>query len=105
MRAAAGRGGRAGYLTGVTDTAAWTRYSAGQRDFGGIVLPGGMRKNQKLPQPIFDPTTKEATHDRTLSPEQMIAEGFITRGPVRSRQSARRSRCLRAARNWRRATG
>jgi phosphoribosylaminoimidazole-succinocarboxamide synthase len=67
-----------GYLTGVTDTAAWTRYSAGQRNFGGTILPEGMRKNQKLPQPLFDPTTKEATHDRTLTPEQMIAEGFIS---------------------------
>jgi len=68
-----------GYLTGVTDTAAWTRYAAGGRSFGGIVLPENMRKNQKLPQPIFDPTTKEAQHDRVLSPEQMMAEGFITR--------------------------
>lgn len=68
-----------GYLTGVTDTAAWTRYSAGARNFGGTILPDGMRKNQELPQPIFDPTTKEAAHDRTLTPEQMIAEGFITR--------------------------
>ena len=67
-----------GYLTGVTDTAAWTRYAAGTRDFGGTILPAGMRKNQELPRPIFDPTTKEATHDRTLSPHQMIAEGFIT---------------------------
>lgn len=67
-----------GYLTGVTDTAAWTRYAAGLRDFGGTILPDGMRKNQRLPQPIFDPTTKEAAHDRTLSPERMIAEGFIT---------------------------
>jgi phosphoribosylaminoimidazole-succinocarboxamide synthase len=69
-----------GYLTGVTDTAAWTRYAAGERRFGGIVLPDGMRKNERLPQPLFDPTTKEATHDRTLSPEQMIAEGFISAG-------------------------
>jgi phosphoribosylaminoimidazole-succinocarboxamide synthase len=68
-----------GYLTGVTDTAAWTRYCAGQRDFGSIVLPDGMRKNQKLPQPVFDPTTKEAAHDRTLAPEQLIAEGFVSR--------------------------
>jgi phosphoribosylaminoimidazole-succinocarboxamide synthase len=68
-----------GYLTGVTDTAAWTRYAAGLRDFGGTVLPDGMRKNQQLPRPIFDPTTKEAAHDRSLSPQQMIAEGFITR--------------------------
>jgi phosphoribosylaminoimidazole-succinocarboxamide synthase len=67
-----------GYLTGVTDTAAWTRYSAGQRDFGGITLPNGMHKNQKLPQLLFDPTTKEAMHDRALTPEQMISEGFIT---------------------------
>lgn len=67
-----------GYLTGVTDTAAWTRYAAGLRDFGGTVLPDGMRKNQQLPQAIFDPTTKEAAHDRTLSPAQMIGEGFIT---------------------------
>jgi phosphoribosylaminoimidazole-succinocarboxamide synthase len=68
-----------GFLTGVTDTAIWTRYTKGERNFGGIVLPAGMKKNQKLPQPIFDPTTKEAVHDRTLPAEQMIAEGFVTR--------------------------
>jgi phosphoribosylaminoimidazole-succinocarboxamide synthase len=68
-----------GYLTGVTDTAIWTRYGKGERDFGGVALPAGMRKNQKLPQPLFDPTTKEAVHDRTLTPEQMMAEGFVTR--------------------------
>src|SRR6202007_233350 len=68
-----------GYLTGVTDTAIWTRYGKGQRDFGGILLPAGMGKNQTPQQPLFDPTTKEAVHDRTLTPEQMIAEGFVTR--------------------------
>ncbi len=67
-----------GYLTGVTDTSIWTRYTAGKRDFGGLVLPDGMKKNQKLPSPIFDPTTKEDTHDRALTPGEMIAEGFIT---------------------------
>lgn len=67
-----------GYLTGVTDTAAWTRYAAGERHFGGVTLPDGMRKNQKLAEPFFDPTTKEAAHDRALTPAQMIAEGFIT---------------------------
>ena len=68
-----------GYLTGVTDTAIWTRYSSGQRDFGGVTLPDGMKKNQKLPSPIFDPTTKEDTHDRAISPAEMIAEGLITK--------------------------
>jgi len=67
-----------GYLTGVTDTAIWTRYRAGQRGFGDIQLPHGMSKNQKLPHPIFDPTTKEDGHDRPISPQDMIAEGFIT---------------------------
>lgn len=69
-----------GYLTGVTDTAIWTRYGKGQRVFGGLTLPDGMKKNQKLPQPLFDPTTKEAGHDRVLTPEQMIVEGFVTAG-------------------------
>ena len=68
-----------GYLTGVTDTAIWTRYSAGKRDFGDFLLPDGMKKNEKLPAPIFDPTTKEEGHDRPLSPEEMIKEGFITK--------------------------
>lgn len=76
-----------GYLTGVTDTAIWTRYSKGMRDFGlsawgaqadGVQLLDGMKKNQKLPQAVFDPTTKEDVHDRTLSPEAMISEGFVT---------------------------
>ena len=68
-----------GYLTGVTDTAIWTRYSKGERNFGGVTLPEGMKKNQKLSRPIFDPTTKEEKHDRTLTPEEMIAEGFVTK--------------------------
>jgi phosphoribosylaminoimidazole-succinocarboxamide synthase len=68
-----------GYLTGVTDTSIWTRYSKGVRDFGGITLPNGMKKNMKLPRPIFDPTTKENTHDRAITPEEMTAEGLITK--------------------------
>ncbi|RJQ33970.1 phosphoribosylaminoimidazolesuccinocarboxamide synthase [Candidatus Parcubacteria bacterium] len=67
-----------GYNTGVTDTSIWTRYSAGQREFGGVTLPDGMKKNTKLEQPIFDPTTKEEGHDRAITPKQMIDEGFIT---------------------------
>ena len=68
-----------GYLTGVTDTAIWTRYQKGQRKYGDILLPDGLQKNTKLPQPLFDPTTKEETHDRAITPEEMIAEGLITR--------------------------
>jgi phosphoribosylaminoimidazole-succinocarboxamide synthase len=67
-----------GYLTGVTDTSIWTRYQKGERTFGGVTLPDNMKKNQKLENPIFDPTTKEEKHDRNLTPEQMVKEGFVT---------------------------
>ncbi|MFA6256912.1 MAG: phosphoribosylaminoimidazolesuccinocarboxamide synthase [Candidatus Paceibacterota bacterium] len=68
-----------GYLTGVTDTSIWTRYQKGLRQFGDLTLPDGLKKNTKLPNPIFDPTTKEDTHDRAISPDQMIEEGLITK--------------------------
>lgn len=67
-----------GYLTGTTSTAIWTRYQAGERRFADLVLPDGMAKNAKLPHPIFDPTTKEDEHDRTLSAEDLVKEGFIS---------------------------
>lgn len=66
-----------GYLTGVTDTSIWTRYSNGEREFGDLKLPDGMKKNEKLPHPVFDPTTKEEGHDRVITPHQMIEEGLI----------------------------
>ncbi|MBI2610539.1 phosphoribosylaminoimidazolesuccinocarboxamide synthase [Candidatus Kaiserbacteria bacterium] len=68
-----------GYLTGVTDTAIWTRYSKGERSFGDIKLPDGMKKNQRLATPVFDPTTKEEKHDRILSVDELISEGFVTK--------------------------
>ncbi|MEY4747131.1 MAG: Phosphoribosylaminoimidazole-succinocarboxamide synthase [Candidatus Parcubacteria bacterium] len=68
-----------GYLTGVTDTSIWTRYQKGERRFGDLTLPDGLKKNAKLPSPVFDPTTKEEGHDRAITPEQMIAENLITR--------------------------
>src|SRR3989338_6998448 len=67
-----------GYLTGVTDTSIWTRYSKGERAFGDLTLPDGLKKNTKSPQPVFDPTTKEDTHDRAISTQQMVEEGLIT---------------------------
>ena len=68
-----------GYLTGVTDTSIWTRYSSGMREFGDLKLEDGLKKNTKLSHPIFDPTTKEETHDRVISPAEMISEGLITK--------------------------
>src|SRR6185295_5444178 len=45
-----------GYITGVTGTALWTLYQKGQRDFGDFVLPDGMKKNQRLENPVLTPT-------------------------------------------------
>ena len=67
-----------GFVTGTTDTSIWTRYQKGERSFGGLTLPDGLTKNTKLPEPIFDPTTKEDTHDRALSQEDLVKEAFIT---------------------------
>lgn len=67
-----------GYLTGATSTSIWTRYQNGERSFGNVTLPDGMKKNQKLSEPIFDPTTKEDAHDRTLTLSELVSEGFVT---------------------------
>ncbi len=67
-----------GYLTGTTSTSIWTRYQNGERQFGDLTLPDGLKKNTKLPHPVFDPTTKESTHDRALSLADLVAEGFVT---------------------------
>ena len=38
---------------------------------GGVSLPEGLVKGQKLPVPIFTPTTKEEKHDRPLEVEEL----------------------------------
>jgi phosphoribosylaminoimidazole-succinocarboxamide synthase len=67
-----------GYLTGTTSTSIWTRYQNGQRQFGDLTLEDGLKKNTELPHPVFDPTTKEDTHDRSLSLADLVAEGFVS---------------------------
>lgn len=67
-----------GYLTGVTDTAIWTRYEKGQRDFGDFVLPDGMVKNTKLIQPVVTPTTKFEKHDRNLTFKDIVEDKYLT---------------------------
>lgn len=66
-----------GYLTGVTDTSIWTAYQKGKRDFGGITLPDGMKKNIPLPKAIITPTTK-AGHDENLNLDQVVPRGLAT---------------------------
>lgn len=66
-----------GYLTGSTETSAWTLYSRGDRTICGNQLPDGMVKNQRFEQPILTPTTKSDVHDESISIEEIIARGLI----------------------------
>jgi phosphoribosylaminoimidazole-succinocarboxamide synthase len=68
-----------GYITGVTDTALWTRYAAGERTIYGHDFPDGLRKNTPLPEPIVTPTTKGAdgAHDVPLSCAAVVAGGHV----------------------------
>ena len=69
-----------GYITGVTSTSAWTHYSNGVRDFCGNVLPEGLKKDQKFPQPILTPSTKaeHGEHDESVSKQNILDRGVIT---------------------------
>jgi len=66
-----------GYITGSTDTSAWTHYSNGVRDFCGNALPEGMVKNQRFEAPIITPTTKSDEHDESVSAEQILERGLV----------------------------
>ncbi len=66
-----------GYLTGSTDTSAWTQYAKGIRDICGNSVPDGMVKNQKFEKPILTPTTKAEDHDESISAEEIIKRGII----------------------------
>jgi len=68
-----------GYMTGSTDTSIWTQYAKGSRLYCGHVLPEGMRKNEQLPQSLITPTTKEKLHDRPITAEEIVAEGWLTK--------------------------
>lgn len=67
-----------GYMTGSTDTSIWTKYKAGARSYCGHNLPEGMKKNEPLLKNIVTPTTKEIAHDRPITAEEIVAEGWLT---------------------------
>lgn len=67
-----------GYITGVTSTALWYRYSLGEREIYGYTFPEGLRKNEALPQPIITPTTKaESGHDERLTVKEVVDKGLL----------------------------
>ncbi|MFC1481352.1 phosphoribosylaminoimidazolesuccinocarboxamide synthase [Candidatus Neomarinimicrobiota bacterium] len=67
-----------GYITGSTSTSLWKNYADGSRNYCGNPLPDGLLKNQRLAAPITTPTTKDVEHDRPISPEEIVSEGWMT---------------------------
>ena len=68
-----------GYITGVTTTALWYRYSIGERNIYGYDFPEGLRKNQVLPELIITPTTKGGAtgHDERLTCAEVVEKGIL----------------------------
>jgi phosphoribosylaminoimidazole-succinocarboxamide synthase len=68
-----------GYITGVTKTALWYRYSLGERHIYGYDFPDSMVKNQPLPEPIITPTTKgrEGEHDERVTCAEVVERGML----------------------------
>ena len=64
-----------GYLAGH----AWREYQVGRRMLCGVVLPEGLRENDKLPEPIITPTTKaNEGHDEDISRKEILARGIVS---------------------------
>lgn len=68
-----------GYITGVTSTALWYRYSQGERTIYGIDFPNGLHKNDPLPTPIITPTTKASNggHDERITSAEVVRMGLV----------------------------
>ncbi len=65
------------YLCG----SAWRAYKSGVRELCGIILPEGMKENQKFEKPIITPTTKAeiGEHDQDISKEEILARGLVSK--------------------------
>ena len=67
-----------GYITGSTETSLWTVYKNGAKEYCGNKIPSGLKKNQKLTQPMLTPTTKDKIHDRPVSKSEILELGLMT---------------------------
>jgi phosphoribosylaminoimidazole-succinocarboxamide synthase len=72
-----------GYITGVTKTSIWYSYERGERLIYGLKFPEGLKKNQKLPEPVLTPTTHPLVgatgHDERLTREQIINRKIVSK--------------------------
>ncbi|MAZ58435.1 MAG: phosphoribosylaminoimidazolesuccinocarboxamide synthase [Flavobacteriales bacterium] len=63
-----------GYLSGH----AWREYKSGKRHICGVLMPDGMKENDRFPKPLITPTTKaDKGHDEDISREDIIKTGLV----------------------------
>nr|WP_321234209.1 phosphoribosylaminoimidazolesuccinocarboxamide synthase [uncultured Psychroserpens sp.] len=65
-----------GYMSGH----AAREYKAGRRMLCGVVMPEGMKENDKFPEPIITPATKAemGDHDEDISREDILKRGIVS---------------------------
>ncbi len=65
-----------GYLSGH----AAREYALGKRTICGVMMPEGLKENDKFPTPIITPTTKadNGSHDEDISREAILSNGIVT---------------------------
>ena len=64
-----------GYLAGHSAR----EYKAGKRTLCGVVLPEGMKENDRFPTPIITPAAKNLEgHDEDASREEILAQAIVT---------------------------
>ncbi len=71
-----------GYISGVTNTSIWGSYQKGERKIYGIEFPEGLKKNQKLTEPVITPTTHgdltgNGGHDERLTRDQILNSDLV----------------------------
>ena len=66
-----------GYITGNTRTSIWTNYNNGIRNYCGLDLPEGLKKNQKLKEPLITPTTK-GINDELISRHEILDRKIVS---------------------------
>ncbi len=70
-----------GYITG----SAWRRYKYLKENneplfISGVEFSKNLRQDEKLPEPVFTPTTKaQEGHDEEITPEELVSRGIVSK--------------------------
>ena len=95
-----------GYLTGVTSTSIWTAYARGDEFYCGHRLPKGLRKHERLPEPLLTPSTKakKGDHDEPVSRAEVIERGLVSEA-LYDRAAKLAATLFRAGQQWAESRG